>query len=67
MFELDATQRVKLAEWVKVQKPLEGYGAIGGALTYEFTPTSLGTVTKVYYLKGHPNETSIDITDYEDW
>jgi hypothetical protein len=39
-------------------------GAIGGALTYSFTPTGLGTVVKV--TEGFSNQT-IDLTDYEDW
>ena len=38
-------------------------GAIGGGLTYEFSPTSLGLVTKVRYHGGY----ELDLTDYEDW
>ena len=45
----------------------DGYaygGAIGGNLTYAFTPTSLGVVTKVTdSLTGE----TIDLSDYEDW
>lgn len=39
------------------------YGAIGGAVTYSFTPTGLGTVVKVAH-----SETGeeLDLTDY-DW
>jgi hypothetical protein len=36
--------------------------AIGGATTFSFTPTTIGTVVKVDYL----GETC-DITDYESW
>lgn len=39
-------------------------GAIGGELTYSFTPTSLGTVVKV--TNGLTNET-LDLTDYDSW
>lgn len=39
-------------------------GAAGGALTYSFTPTNLGTVVKV--TEGFTNQT-IDLTEYEDW
>lgn len=39
-------------------------GAISGAYTYSFTPTSLGTVVKV--TNGLTGET-IDLTDYESW
>lgn len=37
-------------------------GAIGGGVTYSFTPTSLGTVTKVTSW-GH----ELDLTEYGDW
>lgn len=39
-------------------------GAIGGSLTYSFTPTSLGVVVKV--TNSHTKE-SIDLTEYGDW
>lgn len=38
-------------------------GAIGGAYTYRFTPTSLGTVVKVKCDCGE----EIDVTDYDNW
>ena len=41
-------------------------GAIGGGLTYSFTPPSLGTVVKVTWNDGVLNET-IDLTDYNLW
>ena len=37
-------------------------GAIGGALTYYFTTTSLGTVVKVKYATYE-----LDLTDYDSW
>lgn len=39
-------------------------GAIGGATTYKFTPTGLGTVIKVYC---YWCKTDTDITDYDSW
>lgn len=42
-------------------------GAIGGALTYEFTPTGLGVVTRVTFCKSMPAEATIDLTDYDEW
>jgi hypothetical protein len=43
-------------------------GAIGGGFTYEFTPTGLGEVCKVYFCKDMPKyEAVIDLTDYESW
>ena|ERR1700690_4488086 len=38
-------------------------GAIGGAYTYEFTPTSLGTVARVRCSCGEV----IDVSDYDQW
>lgn len=38
-------------------------GAIGGAYTWEFTPTGLGTVTKVRCSCGE----ELDLTDYDSW
>lgn len=38
-------------------------GAAGGGLTYQFSPTSLGMVTKVIYL----DRFTLDLTDYESW
>lgn len=38
-------------------------GAIGGRLTYEFTPTGLGVIAKVVCACGH----NMDITDYDSW
>lgn len=38
------------------------FGAIGGDLTYSFTPTSIGTIIKVESC-GH----ELDLTDYESW
>jgi len=38
------------------------FGAIGGDITYSFTPTSIGTVVKVESC-GH----ELDLTDYESW
>ncbi len=40
------------------------YGAIGGALTYSFTPTSLGIVVKV---KHGFTDAEIDLSDYDLW
>ncbi len=43
-------------------------GAIGGGLTYEFTPTGLGTVTRVTWGKGCGEwEKTLDVTDYDLW
>lgn len=47
----------------------QGYpygGAIGGGLSYHFTPTSIGLITKITYGSGeHQHE--LDLTDYDSW
>lgn len=67
LFDLDDTQLAKLAAWRKEHDPtcrLAAYsGAIGGRLTYTFTPTSLATIAKVH-CACHP-EAVIDVTDYD--
>ena len=39
-------------------------GAIGGGVTYSFTPTSLGVVVKVK--EAHTGK-ELDLTDYDSW
>jgi hypothetical protein len=72
MFDLTEEQCKKVAEWVaEIDPPREDgmpkHGAIGGALTYQFTPTSVGTVTKAVFLIGTDHEQSLDLSDYTDW
>ena len=43
--------------------PITYQGAIGGKLTYTFTPTNLGTVEKVVCACGK----EIDVTEYKQW
>jgi len=50
---------------VAEQSWADGYpydGAIGGGLTYEFTPTSIGVVFKVT-----SGDKVLDLTNYNDW
>ncbi len=60
--------KAKIREQQKAVDPLHGddpyYGAIGGGLTYQFTPTGLGTVLKV--TEALTGET-LDVTDYDSW
>lgn len=72
MFSLDKDQSEKLAKWreeqyAKSSKDELGHvrvGAIGGAFTYSFTPTTLGCVVKVY---NATTKEEIDLTDYDMW
>jgi hypothetical protein len=43
------------------------FGAIGGELTYEFSPTGLGDVVIVTMCKGSKWERQINLTDYDSW
>ncbi|MFA5767445.1 MAG: hypothetical protein WC919_05970 [Candidatus Paceibacterota bacterium] len=79
MFGLDAKQAEQLRAWsaeqdkkvIEQQKGTsvehEGeayYGCSGGALTYMFTPTSLGLVTEV---KNNLTGETINLTDFDGW
>ncbi len=47
----------------------DGYpyeGAIGGGLTYQFTPNSIGMTTSVVYSTA-TNKYKLDLTDYDSW
>lgn len=53
----------EIAMWT-AEGTIPYYGAIGGALTYSFTPTSLGTVVTVKHSR---EEKELDVTDYDEW
>ncbi len=57
----------ELNAWIKEHnKTCEYYknqGAIGGRLTYTFTPTGLGMIRKVKCTCGEEK----DVSNYEDW
>ena len=63
---LNIDQIKKFNEWNENHKnvcELHKKGAIGGRLTYCFTPTGLGTIIKVKCVCG----SAIDLTNYETW
>ena len=65
-FELTNEDIVKVSKWKKKQDKRAGtnyYGAIGGVLTYSFTPTSLGCVIVVEH---GVTKVKLDLTNY-DW
>lgn len=73
MFQLDKEQLDKLFLWTLIQDEkmedlwkgsgLPG-GAIGGAYTYCFTPTSLGVIVVV---KNCVTKEEINLTDFDSW
>jgi len=65
-FTLSAEQHKKYDEWRKEKNKKEGevyVGAIGGAYSFCFTPTGLGTMVVVKCADG----TELDLTEYEYW
>jgi len=51
------------AEHLPECKYKDNTGAIGGVLTFSFTPTSIGTVVKVICACGE----ELDLTEYDLW
>ena len=66
-FHLDAAQLDLLDTWIAhhdktcIYADRRKQGAVGGRLTYEFTPTSLGVIAQVKCACGK----HVDVTDYE--
>lgn len=77
MFTLSQKELEQIAEWAKEQDAFvitaqqergeagnrPNYGAIGGELTYMFTPTGIGTIVKVVHAV---TKAELDLTVY-DW
>ena len=65
MFNFNEDDNIKFEEWNKSHdcSLKRDSGAIGGRLTYSFTPTGLGVVKKVKCGCG----AWIDLTEYEEW
>jgi hypothetical protein len=65
-FSLSKEESAKAVIWVKNHdciKRGKPTGAIGGGITYELTPTSIGLICVVKCWCGQ----KIDITEYETW
>lgn len=68
-FGLSKEEQIKFNKWIQKHNKKCKYsdsmktGAIGGRLTYMFTPTSLGVITKVKCACGE----EIDLTDTDLW
>ncbi len=65
-FTLTPEDARKIQEWQRTLHPNGAPygGAAGGALTYSFTPTSLGVAAKVY--DEHSKQT-LDLEWWRDW
>lgn len=68
-FKIEEKEYKNYIKWIldhkdvcKIVNPLS-QGAIGGALTYSFTPTNLGMIIKIKCSCGE----EIDVTEYEHW
>lgn len=64
MFTLTDKQVMEVNKFHNICRIKKEHGAIGGVLTYEFTPTGIGTVIKITC--NLCNSTK-DITDYDSW
>ena len=64
---LDEKELQQYVEWNTKHKPMcSAYmndGAIGGRLTFCFTPTGLGMCTEIKCMCGE----TINVTNFEDW
>lgn len=69
MFTLTGKQHRDIMKWQKEHETKCAYkgnvGAIGGAISYSFTPTSLGMIIKVKCSCSLRD--GIDVSDYENW
>ena len=66
IFKLSIDDINELKNWLEDHKEachVYGKTAIGGALTYSFTPTGLGTVTTIKCACGE----KLDLSNVEDW
>ncbi len=65
-FILSDEQKKQASEWLQKhyeECPVKYCGAIGGPITWKFTPTSIGVVTVIVCACG----AKVDISDYDDW
>lgn len=63
--ELRKSRKHKKIQWHDYDDAMYPYaGAIGGDITYIFTPNSLGYVTEV---EEHFSKKRLNITDYSSW
>lgn len=68
-FELDEYELNKYRKWVDEHDKKCPYadrmnqGAIGGRMSFTFTPTGLGQITKIKCACGD----EVDVTQYEHW
>ncbi len=62
-FGLSAKQMTALQKWKVSLPPLESQATAGGAFTFKFTPTGLGTHVIVERVDG----LSINLDDYSNW
>lgn len=62
-FELTKRQKEKANKWMgeKLKSPSFPQAAIGGAFTYEFTPTGICTFESIKFIDGD----KLDLTEYD--
>jgi TnpA family transposase len=66
MFSLSEDQNKQASEWLTAHRKecrIKYGGAIGGTITWEFTPTSIGLIVVIVCACG----AKCDISNYDDW
>lgn len=71
-FQIDEEDWEKVKAWMEerwneARAAGEDHCSLGSELSFCFTPTSLGTITVVYWMRGTPKEQSLNLTNYSDW
>lgn len=63
-FKLTREQSERIEEWTHSHEcHIVEEGAIGGKITYQFTPNAIGTTEKAVCACG----AELDVTDYDSW
>lgn len=62
-FTLTMAQQKQAGVWLRRHQHPDAQGAIGGGITWSFTPTSLGTVEVLSCACGE----KLDLTDFANW
>jgi hypothetical protein len=64
MFKLTEDQQEEAKKWINGHGcPIDYEGAIGGKITYNFTPTGIGVIERVTCSCG----SVLDLTEYDKW
>jgi len=66
-FLLNDVEKVRADQFYEKYVAGRNFGAIGGGMTYHFTPTALGDLVKISTVDPKGEPISEDITNYDTW